>query len=241
MNDLENLWVEPSLPSTLAFDAVLALAIALFVLAVAHVHRNEPGRRRAVGLAIAGALAWMGVTAAFVKSGAMASGGPAVIAFFASINLGGIALAFSPLGTRLARGLPLAALAGFHVFRLPLELVLHSWAEQGTIPVQMSYSGHNFDILTGVAALLVIGVAVARRGEVPRALLLGFNALGSGLLLAVIVIVALSSPIPIKAYEGPPLLLALHLPFAWIGTVLVMSAVAGHLILWRALLGAREE
>jgi hypothetical protein len=34
----------------------------------------------------------------------------------------------------------------------------------------------------------------------------------------------------------PPLLLALHLPYAWIGPVCVGGALAGHIVLTRALL-----
>jgi peptidoglycan/LPS O-acetylase OafA/YrhL len=38
--------------------------------------------------------------------------------------LGAIALGLSPVGRRLATGLPLAALVGFQAFRLPLEPVV---------------------------------------------------------------------------------------------------------------------
>ena len=51
-------------------------------------------------------------------------------------------------------GLPIAALVGVQAFRLPLELVLARWKNQGVIPVQMTFEGHNFDIVTGVLALV---------------------------------------------------------------------------------------
>ena len=82
-------------------------------------------------------------------------------------------LAFSRAGARLASVTPLALLVGFQAFRLPLELVMHRAAVEGTMPPQMTYTGSNFDIVTGATAL-VIGVAALYR-PLPRWLLLGWN------------------------------------------------------------------
>jgi hypothetical protein len=49
-----------------------------------------------------------------------------------------VAIACSHVGRALSC-LPLAALVGFHVFRLPLELLMHSAAGAGVMPRQMSY------------------------------------------------------------------------------------------------------
>ena len=46
-------------------------------------------------------------------------------------------------------------LVGVQGFRLPLELAMHRMYERGIMPVQMSYSGLNYDILTGIRALVV--------------------------------------------------------------------------------------
>lgn len=46
------------------------------------------------------------------------------LAFLGIIGLV-IAVSWSGYGKRLALGLPLAFLIGVHVFRLPLELILH--------------------------------------------------------------------------------------------------------------------
>ena len=81
-------------------------------------------------------------------------------------------IAFSSTGLRLAR-LPLAALIGFHAFRLPLELILHNWYKGGTLPVQMTYEGHNFDIATGILAVVVGTWAML--GQIPRSGRLAFQ------------------------------------------------------------------
>lgn len=216
---------------TIAFVAILVAVVAAFLVGV-RVAAPQSLRGAAIGAAM-----WIAVTGAYVAAGLPGRGAPGLAAFFGGAMIAAVALALSPLGAALAERLPLAALAGFQVFRLPLELVLHAWGEAGTMPVQMTFEGHNFDVATGVFALLVIAVAAARRSDAPRGLVLAFNVAGSALLAAVIVIVLLSSKLPIKQYEGPPILLALHLPYAWIGPVAVGGALCGHLVLWRALLG----
>lgn len=226
------LWVEPSTGSTAAFLAVVALVIGLFVVGVGRAYRS----RRAALVAAAACAGWVALTGAYVAVGLPGRGAPGLMGFFAVANLGAIALAFSPVGTRLVDGLPLWTFAAFQGFRLPLEGVLHAWGSEGTIPMQMTFEGHNFDIVTGVLGVAVAVAALARRGQLPRGLLLGVNAIGSALLIGVIVIVLLSSPLPIKSYEGPPILLGLHLPYAWIAPVCVAGALSGHLMMWRALL-----
>ena len=65
-------------------------------------------------------------------------------------------------------------------------------AAEGTMPPQMTYSGLNFDIVTGITALLVGGLALF--GLAPHWLLVAWNALGSLLLAAIIVIAVASLP-----------------------------------------------
>ncbi|MDB5942735.1 MAG: hypothetical protein JWQ13_2301 [Ramlibacter sp.] len=79
------------------------------------------------------------------------------VVLFVLLTLGTIVLALSPFGARLAAGISMAALVGYQAFRVPLEMALHALYSEGLIPVQMTYSGRNFDIVTGVLA-----VALAR-------------------------------------------------------------------------------
>ena len=64
---------------------------------------------------------------------------------------------------------------------------------------------------------------------------------GAVLLLNVIRVAVLSSPLPFGWKVKPPLLLALHLPYAWIGPVCVGGALLGHIVLTRALLHRRAR
>ena len=131
----------------------------------------------------------------------------------------------------MADRLPLAALIGFQAFRLPLELVLHKAAAEGVMPVQMSFSGYNFDILSG---LLAIPVAwLAWKGRAPEALVVIWNLMGSALLLVIVTIAAVSTP-TVAAF-GPDRLNTwiADPPYIWLPGLLVPAALLGHLLLWR--------
>lgn len=129
---------------------------------------------------------------------------------------------------------PLAALIGAQAFRLPLELTMHRAYAEGIMPVQMSYSGYNFDILTGATAIVVS--LAAWRGVAPRWLIVGWNLVGS-ILLAVIVGIAVAST-PLFAAFGQDRLntWVADPPYMWLPGVLVPAALLGHLAVWRRLL-----
>jgi hypothetical protein len=219
--------------SVAAFVVIVVAVIGAFLLGVHHAYRDQPDRAGAMTLRVATiTFAWLGLLSLLIRSGRLAalplSGLPF---FFGSVAGVSIAIGMSPLGRRLAATLPLAALVGFHAFRLPLELVLHAWAGQGTIPETMTWSGRNWDIVSGVVAIIASPLAAKQRVVAWTA-----NVIGFGLLLNVIRVALLSSPVPFGWHLDRPLLLALHLPYAWIGPVCVGGALIGHIVLTRALL-----
>jgi hypothetical protein len=133
---------------------------------------------------------------------------------------------------------PVVWLVGFHAFRLPLELVMHRAASEGTMPAQMSFTGWNFDIVTGASALVV--AALAAQGDAPRWLLAAWNALGSLLLLAIVLIALASLPI-VRAFGDEPSQLntwVAYFPFVWLPAGPVAAALFGHIVLWRRLFSA---
>lgn len=216
-----------SAASLAAFVAVLLLVLGCLLGAIQHAYRSF--KITALFALLLGL--WLGAQSALVVSGRLASlplnGLPFI---FGPILLLWTGLALSPVGRRLATTLPLAALVGFQAFRLPLELVLHSWATQGTIPTTMTWSGQNWDILSGILALVCAPLA----GRYPLAARLA-NVIGLALLLNVMRVAILSSPVPFGWHPQPPLLLAFHLPYMLIAPVCVGGALFGHLVLTRAL------
>lgn len=149
-------------------------------------------------------------------------------------------VAFSPLGTRLARNLPLAVLIGFQAFRLPLEILLHRLYQEGVLPVQMTYQGYNFDIFTGLFALPL--TAWLLNGKPPRSAIVAFNVVGSVLLATVVFIAIFSTPTPLRLFFGEPAVTFVTFsPFVWLPSVLVQAALLGHILLFRRLSATPEE
>jgi hypothetical protein len=227
-------FVSPGPLWTAVFLAVVALVFALGITGVFVANRRlgHDAIRRSVWVAV-GWMALVALTSAIVASGAMATTPILMMALFGLINITALATGLSPLGGWLARGLPTAALVGFQGFRLPLEVVLHGFAEAGTIPVEMTWNGSNIDVIAGGIALL------AAPFSHHRAVAWTANIVGIVLLANVIRVVMLSSPLPWSWWEpDPPLMLAFHLPYMWIAPVCVAAAITGHIVLTRHLIGS---
>jgi hypothetical protein len=148
-------------------------------------------------------------------------------------------IAFTSYGRRLAIGLPLWTLVLVQGFRLPLELAMHEMYERGVMPVQMSYEGLNYDIVTGTTAIIVAVLTRAGRGG--RALVAAWNVLGLALLLNIVTVAILSTPR--FAYYGSDRLnqWVADPPYVWLPAVLVLAALAGHLVVFRALAVVRSH
>ncbi len=233
----------PSTPSTLAFVAVVALVIGAYS---AFFLRAYPDKRRSALLLVSALLAWTAGTSVLASSGALLTlrGSPQLALYLACCNGMALALALSPVGRTIVKRVPIVWLVGFQAFRLPLELVLHSWYEQGTLPVQMTFEGHNFDIFTGIAALFVAIVLswVPLSTAAQWRWVLGFNLLGTGLLAAVVRIAVLSTPWALRSYTNdPPVQLVFHSPYTWILSVCVAGALAGHVLVFRWLWANRAD
>jgi hypothetical protein len=147
-----------------------------------------------------------------------------------------ITLALSPLGRQIALGLPVVALVGYQGFRVFVELLMHRAYSEGLMPVQMSYSGRNFDIVTGITAL-ALGAWLAT-GHSSRKLLVTWNTLGVVLLVNILAVAFLSAPTPLRRFMNEPANdWITHAPWVWLPTVMVFAAVFGHVALYRRLAG----
>lgn len=133
-------------------------------------------------------------------------------------------------GLKLNTDAPLVTLIALQSFRLPLELLMHRAYDEGLMPVQMSYAGLNFDIVTGATAIVI--AFFARR----RSLVLAWNILGTLLLVNILTIAMLSTPIPLRVFHNEPANVWItRPPFVWLPAFLVPVALAGHLLIFRKL------
>jgi hypothetical protein len=193
-------------------------------------------RRRRTTAVAAGTVAWLALTALLAASGVLRRF-DAVPPPFAGLLLAviaiGLGVSLSPIGTRLVRGLPLWVLVGSQVFRFPLELLMHQAYVEGVMPVQMSYSGRNYDVLTGLTAG-ALGCWLLG-GRVPRWVVIAWNAMGLALLVNIVAVAVVSTPI--FGWFGRDRLatFATYPPFVWLPAVLVTAALMGHVLVWRKL------
>jgi hypothetical protein len=192
-------------------------------------------RRRTVSLGAA-VFAWLLLTTLVAASGVLRwfdATPPPLALLLLAVGAIGVAVPCSAVGTRLVRGLPLWALVGSQAFRFPLELLMHRAYVEGVMPVQMSYSGRNYDILSGIGAA-VLGVWLAR-GRVPRGVVAAWNLLGLALLANVVTVAVLATPIFRWFGDEALNVWVTYPPFVWLPGVLVTAALMGHVLVWRKL------
>lgn len=144
-------------------------------------------------------------------------------------------IAFSKKGTQLLRALPEHWLVYMQSFRIIVELLLLSAFIAGKLPVQMTYEGRNFDIMTGVLAVPV-GYLLAHKQPYAAKLAVAFNIAGMILLLNILVIAVLSMPTPLRHFMNEPAnTLVAQFPFILLPGVLVPLAYALHIFSLRQL------
>ena len=220
------------MPTTLLFSA-LVLIVAVFVF-MAMWLRVRIGPAAALGILVA-YIALPGVLAArHLLDRYDPLPAPALLLLL-GLTLLTVSLAMSPLGARLAAGIGLGVIVAFQAFRIPVELLLHRLHVEGLVPVQMTYEGRNFDIVTGVTGLL-LGAWILRGKAVHRGLVLAWNVLGLVLLANIVIVAMLSTPVSFRRFvESPPHTLPSTFPYIWLPSFLVQVALASHLLVFRQL------
>ena len=218
--------------SLMVFVAICCVILVLFLVAAAVTTETREQSQRAASMLSVCLAIYLMLIAAIVNSKILERAfiplGP--MYFVTTIGLA-MAIGFSPVGSRMAAGVPLAFLVGFQAFRLPLECVLHEWYLTGTIPESMTWSGSNWDIASGMIALAASPLAGRWRILAWLA-----NLVGIFLLINVGRVAILSSPVPFGWDVEPKLELISHLPYAYIVPICVGAAALGHVLLTRRLL-----
>src|SRR3954462_6927716 len=175
---------------------VFGVAIA-FVLTFA--------RSRASRIRVAAFLSiWLAVTAGLAAAGALHfQPPPATIMLLIGASFAlTIFFALSGFGDAVLLNTPLAAIVGFQVFRVAVEMLLHRAHQEGLVPVQMTYSGWNFDIISGISAPLV--AILLARSLVSVKVAWAWNFICFALLLNIISIAIRATPM-LGGFPGQPL------------------------------------
>lgn len=239
---MEPVAIQPPTFDSLASLGIAGIAVVVAALWVLLLARGD--RRRGLRL-LAVVVAVMALSAVAARSGLLARfelRPPPMVIMVASVLAMGIGTGLSPLGRAAAAEVPLAALVGLQSFRFPLELVMHHAGTRGIMPPEMSYSGYNFDIVTGVTAL-ILGLALARGVRVPRGLLWAWNVWGIWCLVAVLAVALAASPM-VRAFGDDPRHVntwVVFFPYVWLPVVLVTVAIASHVVITRKLVAGRRS
>ena len=226
--------------SALLRGGFVALTIALYLLFVTAVYRSarrsgiEPRRatRQATVAAVLAGL-WIVATGLAAARGVLHMWAPPTMApVLLGMLLIAIGVALSPLGGRIVAHIGIAALVGYQGFRVLVELLLHRAYVEGLMPIQMSWSGRNFDVVSGATAILLgAWLATGRRS---RPLVLAWNVLGVLLLANIVAVALLSAPTPFRVFMNEPAnTFITRVPWVWLPAVMVLAAVMGHALVFR--------
>jgi hypothetical protein len=122
-----------------------------------------------------------------------------------------------------------------HTFRIGVELMIWLAVVGKLMPVQLSFEGRNFDVVTGLLALPVgYFVFVTRRW--PTWVAVGYHIMGMGLLVNVLVVSFLSMPTPLRVFFNEPAnTLITQFPWIYLPGMLVPLAFSLHIASLRQL------
>ena len=223
-------------PASATFVVMPVLLAAVLVWAVFTTTRQAEPRRalRTATLTAAAAAAWFAATWAVAGQGWLRrweATPPPLLFLVAAIVALAVLLAWGPIGGRLVALVPLWLLIGVQGFRLPLEIAMHAMYERGIMPGVMTYTGRNFDIVTGAAAIVV--AALIRAGVAGRRLAMLWNAVGAALLVNVVTVAILATPRFRYFGEDQQNVWVTYPPYVWLPAVMVLAALSGHLLVYR--------
>jgi hypothetical protein len=178
-------------------------------------------------------LAWLMLQAVIASTGFYTSTSSlpprfilAIVPPFAAIMI----LFASVKGRKLIDSLPAGTLTLLHIVRLPVELVLLMLFIQKTIPVEMTFEGRNFDILSGISAPLIYYFGFVNPKLKP-AFIIAWNILCVLLLVNIVITAILSVQFPFQQFGfDQPNIAVLNAPYVWLPCFIVPSVLFAHLV-----------
>lgn len=109
---------------------------------------------------------------------------------------------FSKTVKEILPHIPQENIIKLQVFRFYVEVLLWALFASALLPVQMTFEGRNFDVITGVTAM---GVAwLITKNKFPNVAIVLWNIMGLGLLINIVTIALLSMPTPFRYFMNEP-------------------------------------
>ena len=140
-------------------------------------------------------------------------------------------------GKKFTRRLDLRTLHLLHIVRIPVELCLYWLSLRKAVPELMTFAGNNFDIITGITAIVLYLTCFKRRAVRSVNLLFGWNILGLVMLGSAAVNGFLSAPtVYQKLAFDQPNIAVLYFPFIWLPSFIAMIVLFSHLVMMKRLM-----
>jgi hypothetical protein len=145
--------------------------------------------------------------------------------------IGCLFVVFSGKTRHLLQFIPESTIINLNIFRLFVEILLWMLFIQNLTPVQMTFEGRNFDVLTAITAPLAAWLFAGKKWA-----LIGWNILGLCLLINIVAIALLSMPTPYRIFNNEPAnTIVLTWPFILLPGMLVPLAYYLHFLSIRQL------
>ncbi len=139
-------------------------------------------------------------------------------------------------GRSFIDSLPLLQLTNLNIVRIPVEVVLYWLFINNSIPELMTFTGRNFDILSGITAP-VIAYWGFQKKIIGRKTILIWNIIALGLLLNIVINAIFSVPFIFQKFAfDQPNIAVLYFPFSWLPAFIVPVVMFGHLTSIRQLI-----
>lgn len=192
----------------------------------------DPVRKKRIDKTIVfSLLIWMSFVSIWSLSGIMADFSMFPLNFLPVIGpalLTPLVLLFSKTWADILRHIPVERFIRLQHFRIFVELLLWALFAASVLPVQMTFEGRNFDILSGLTAPVIAWLAL--RNKISKTGLIVWNVACLCVLINIIAIAILSTPSPIRVFMNEPANTIVTLfPVSWLPGFLAPFAFALHI------------
>jgi hypothetical protein len=230
----------------IGFALLTVIYLILFIREIKRGIENtnwDPLRKRRIHkIIVFSLLIWMSFVSIWSRSGIMADFSIFPLNFFPVIGpalLASLVLLFSKTWADILRHIPVERFIRLQHFRIFVEVLLWALFAASVLPVQMTFEGRNFDILSGLTAPLIAWLTL--RKKISKTGLILWNVVCLCILINIIAIAILSTPSPIRVFMNEPANTIVTLfPVSWLPGFLAPFAFALHVFSLKQLLMKTE-
>lgn len=146
-----------------------------------------------------------------------------------------VIITFSKTLKEILSVIPPQNIIRLQVFRVFVEILLWLLFIKNVLPVQMTFEGRNFDIISGLTAPVVPYIISSKYSS--KAILIVWNIICLGILINIVTIAILSTPTPFRVFMNEPAnTIVAHFPVVLLPAFLVPLAYGLHFFSLRQIL-----